>query len=52
MCQRILEQEAVPLQIINPDVDEALARVAHRLMRKDPSERYQTAEEVSEVLFE
>ncbi|MGC4115884.1 MAG: serine/threonine-protein kinase [Myxococcales bacterium] len=52
MCQRVLEQEAVPLFAINPDADEALVRVAHRLMLKDPSERYQTAEEVSEVLFE
>jgi serine/threonine protein kinase len=52
MCQRVLEQEAVPVHAINPDTDEALARVAHRLMHKDPAERYQTAEEVSEVLFE
>jgi eukaryotic-like serine/threonine-protein kinase len=52
MCQRVLEQEAVPLLAINPDADEALVRVAHRLMHKDASERYQTAEEVSEVLFE
>jgi len=52
MCQRVLEQEAVPLFAINPDADEALVRVAHRLMLKDPSDRYQTVEEVSEVLFE
>ncbi|MBI5545811.1 MAG: protein kinase [Deltaproteobacteria bacterium] len=52
MCQRILEQEAVPLFAINPDADESLVRVAQRLMHKDPSERFQTAEEISEVLFE
>ncbi|HEY3449474.1 MAG TPA: serine/threonine-protein kinase [Myxococcales bacterium] len=52
MCQRVLEQEAVPLFAINPDADEALVRVSHRLMLKDASDRYQTAEEVSEVLFE
>jgi serine/threonine protein kinase len=52
MCQRVLEQEAVPLLAVNPDVEETLARVAHRLMHKDPGERYQTAEEVYEVLFE
>ncbi len=52
MCQKILEQEPVPLVSVYPEVDEQLARVAHRLMRKDPSERYQTAEEVYEVLCE
>jgi hypothetical protein len=52
MCQRILELDAVPLAAVNPDADEALIRVAHRLMHKDPSERYQTAEEVSEVMYE
>ena len=52
MCQRVLEQDAVPLLAINPDADETLARVAHRLMHKDPGERFQTAEEVYEVLFE
>jgi serine/threonine protein kinase len=52
MCQKVLEQDAVPLILANPDVDEQLARVAHRLMNKDSSERYQTAEEVYEVLSE
>lgn len=52
LCQRVLEQEAVPLTVLNPDVDEPLARVVHRLMLKDPSERYQTAEEVYEALTE
>lgn len=52
MCQKVLEQDALPLFLANPDVDEQLARIAHRLMNKDSSERYQTAEEVYEVLSE
>lgn len=52
LCRRILEQEAVPLVSLNPEADETLAHVAQRLMRKDPAERYQTAEEISEVLVE
>ena len=52
LCRRILELEAAPILSINPDADEALVRVAHRLMHKDPFERYQTAEEVYEALFE
>jgi serine/threonine protein kinase len=52
MCQKVLEQDAIPLMLANPEVDEQLARIAHRLMNKDSSERYQTAEEVYEVLSE
>lgn len=52
LCQRVLEQEAVPLQVLNPDVDAPLARVVHRLMLKDPAERFQTAEEVYEALID
>ncbi|HCF61251.1 MAG TPA: serine/threonine protein kinase [Myxococcales bacterium] len=52
MCHKVLEQEALPLLHANPGADEQLARIAHRLMNKDASERYQTAEEVYEVLSE
>jgi serine/threonine protein kinase len=52
MCHKVLEQEAQLIYSLNPDVDDQLARIAHRLMSKDPGARYQTAEEVYEVLVE
>ena len=37
---------------INPKSERGLTRVAHRLIRKEPDDRYQTAEEVFEALTE
>ena len=37
---------------INARADRNLSRVAHRLIRKEPADRYQTAEEVAEALNE
>jgi serine/threonine protein kinase len=50
LWQQILETEPYPLELLNPDVDEDLARIAHRLLRKDPWDRFQTAEEIFEIL--
>ncbi len=50
LWQQILESEPYPLELLNPDVDEDLARIAHKLLRKDPRERFQTAEEIYEIL--
>lgn len=50
LWQKVLETEPEPLWELNPDVDETLARVAHRLLRKDPEERFQTAEEIFELV--
>jgi len=52
LLQEVLEQEVVPLQELNREVDPQLARIAHRLLRKEPEQRYQTAEEVEEALLE
>jgi eukaryotic-like serine/threonine-protein kinase len=52
LWQKVLETEAAPLLAINLKGDLQLARVAHRLMRKEPEARYQTAEEVLEALSE
>jgi len=52
LWQKVLETEAVPLQTINPKADRLLSRVAHRLIRKEPDDRYQLAEEVYEALIE
>jgi eukaryotic-like serine/threonine-protein kinase len=52
LWQKVLETEASPISAINGRSDNALARVAHRLIRKEPDDRYQTAEEVYEALSE
>ena len=50
LWRELLESEPPPLRGLNPSVDYQLARVAHTLLRKNPSSRLQTAEEVMEVL--
>ena len=52
LWQKVLETEPPPLLAINPGADPQLARVAHRLIRKEPDDRFQTAEEVYEALSE
>jgi serine/threonine protein kinase len=51
LWQKILETEPVPAGSLNPKVDRALARVAMKLIRKEPDDRFQTAEEVYEALL-
>ena len=48
----VLNTEAPSMHALNPQADEQLARVAHRLLRKEPGERFQTAEEVFQVLMD
>jgi len=50
LWQKVLEVEPAPVGALNPEADRIMARVAHRLMRKEPDDRYQTAEEVYEAL--
>lgn len=52
LWQQVLETDAVLISTINPRADRILSRVAHRLIRKEPDDRYQTAEEVYEALIE
>ncbi len=52
LWQKVLETEAPPLVVLNPGADPLLSRVALRLIRKEPEDRYQTAEEIYEVLSE
>lgn len=52
LWQKVLETDPTPLLTLNRRTDPQLARVAHRLMRKEPGDRYQTAEEVFEALAE
>jgi eukaryotic-like serine/threonine-protein kinase len=52
LWHKVLETEAVPLLELNPRVHMQLARIAHRLMRKEPEDRYRTAEDVLQALAE
>jgi len=52
LWQKVLETEAVPISALNSRSDRILSRVAHRLIRKEPDDRFQTAEEVYEALIE
>lgn len=52
LWQKVLETEPPNLMSLNVNSEVQLARVAHRLIRKEPSERYQTAEEIYEALSE
>jgi serine/threonine protein kinase len=52
LWQKVLETEPTPLIAMNPRADPVMARVAMRLIRKEPHDRYQTAEEVFEALAE
>ncbi len=52
LWQQVLEVEPAPILGINLRGDPQLARVAHKLLRKEPDDRFQTAEEVYEALAE
>jgi eukaryotic-like serine/threonine-protein kinase len=52
LWQKVVETDAPFLLTLNPLADTHLVRIAHRLIRKDPEERFQTAEEVFEALSE
>ncbi|WP_223635063.1 serine/threonine-protein kinase [Corallococcus sp. EGB] len=52
LWRQVLETEPPPLLALNLHGDPQLARVAHRLIRKEPDDRFQTAEEVYEALSE
>jgi serine/threonine protein kinase len=52
LWRQVLETEPTPVLALNLHGDPQLARVAHRLIRKEPDDRFQTAEEVYEALSE
>jgi serine/threonine protein kinase len=52
LWQKVLETEAPALNALNMRVDRQLSRIAHRLIRKEPDDRFQTAEEVYEAFTE
>ncbi len=52
LWQKVLETDAPSIASWNPRSDRTLSRVATRLIRKEPDDRFQTAEEVYEALIE
>jgi eukaryotic-like serine/threonine-protein kinase len=52
LWQKVLETEPTPIVMLNPAADRLMARIALRLIRKEPESRYQTAEEVHEALLD
>jgi len=46
----IVHEDPPPIRSLNPGADARLAAVAERLLRKDPAERFQSAEEVLRAL--
>lgn len=51
LWQQLLETEPTPVRALNPRADDQLAHIAERLLRKDPDDRFQTAEEVLDLLL-
>ena len=50
VLRRITDNEPRPIREINPDVPEWLCAIIDKLLAKKPSERFQSAEEVVELL--
>lgn len=50
VIRRICEDRPRPIRDINPEIPQWLAELIGRLHEKDPSERFQTAAEVAELL--
>jgi serine/threonine protein kinase len=50
LAREILTRRPPPVATVNPGADPRLAAVAERLLRKDPAERFQSAQDVLEAL--
>gem|GEM_PF-2080494 len=50
VLKRVCEEQPRPIQAINPEIPEWLCRIIDRLLSKSPEARFQTAEEVCELL--
>jgi pSer/pThr/pTyr-binding forkhead associated (FHA) protein len=47
----VLESDIVPIRMRKPSVPQAVAEVTERAMRKDPAQRFRTAEEMRQALL-
>jgi serine/threonine-protein kinase len=52
IIRKVCDEDPHDVQAINPDVPDDLAELIETLHEKDPADRYQSAEEVAEVLGE
>jgi serine/threonine protein kinase len=50
ILKRVTEESPRPIREVNPEIPECLAHGIHKLLAKDPVERYQSAAEVAEML--
>jgi serine/threonine protein kinase/uncharacterized GH25 family protein len=50
LLHRIVSSEFTPLETINPAIPDWLAAIVAKLLRPDPSDRYQSAEELAQQL--
>ena len=50
LLKRICEESPRPIRDLNPDIPEWLEAIVSKLLRKKPSERFQTATEVADLL--
>jgi len=50
--RRVCDDTPRPMREVNPDVPEWLAAIADRLLEKDPADRFQSAEELCQLLGE
>jgi serine/threonine protein kinase len=50
ILRRQVKDEPTPIRDVEPDVPDALARILHRMLCKDPDERYASAREVAAEL--
>ena len=51
VLRRVCDDVPRPIREVNPDVPEQLVAIIDRLLAKDPEERFQTAQEVSDLLM-
>lgn len=52
VLRRVCDEHPRPIRELNADVPEWLAAIVHRLLAKDPRERFQSAQEVADLLSE
>ena len=51
VLRRVCDDVPRPIHEVNPDIPEQLVAIIDRLLAKDPEERFQTAQEVSDLLM-
>lgn len=50
VLKRVCEEQPRPIPEVNPDIPDWLVGIIHKLMAKSPADRFQSAQEVSELL--